>query len=414
MSDKKFYLMTRKERIAFLKKSAGLSADESIEFGKPLAFGVVNNMVENVVGIMSIPLGIATNFVINGKERLVPMAIEEPSVVAAASNAAKIARTHGGFTAEAQESLMIGQVQLVSLQDSKTTSQAILSNKDQILAKANEKSRSISANDLSVRPLLDQSPNHLGEMLVVEITVDTKDAMGANAINTMCESIAPLIEEISGGRVVLKILSNYATKRLVRCRAVFDKDELGGSAIVQRILLAYAFAYTDVYRAVTHNKGIMNGIDAVALATGQDFRAIEAAAHAYAARDGRYGSLTSWSQTHDGNLAGEIEIPLAVGTVGGISSVNPTAKTAIKILGASGAKDLACCMAAAGLAQNLAAMRALAAEGIQKGHMQLHAKNIAISAGARAGEVERVAAAMSKEGNVSVQRAKQILSSLRK
>jgi hydroxymethylglutaryl-CoA reductase len=371
-------------------------------------------MAENVVGMLSIPLGIATNFVINGKERLVPMAIEEPSVIAAASHAAKIAKVRGGFTASTGQSLMVGQVQVISVSDPKAASAEILTKKELILSKANEKNKTIVATDLTVRELTDESPNQMGRMLLVEIIVDTKDAMGANAINSMCESIAPLVAEISGGDTVLKILSNYATKRLVRCSAVFDKDELGGSRIVERILHAYALAYSDVYRAVTHNKGIMNGIDAVALATGQDFRAIEAAAHAYAARDGRYRSLTKWLKAKDGDLVGEIELPIAVGVVGGVASVNPTAKISIKILGATSASELAICMAAAGLAQNLAALRALASEGIQKGHMRLHANNIAVTAGAKGREIELVASKLAEEGTVTVQRARQILALMRK
>jgi len=366
----KIHEMSRDERLDFLKKAAGVSNIE--EMLRPLSFDDANMMVENAIGSMSVPMGIATNFVINGKELLIPMAIEEPSVIAAASKAAKIAKINGGFTAEAGESLMIGQVQVVSAR--KSAIQKILKNKKQLLAIANSKSRSIVAVDLQVRHLRDKSPNKIGNMLVVEIVVDTKDAMGANAINTMCEAIAPQVAEITEGEVVLKVLSNYATKRIVRCKAVFDKEELGGSEIVKRILFAYALAHSDVYRAVTNNKGVMNGIDAVALATGQDFRAIEAGAHAYAARDGTYRSLTKWRRTKEGDLAGEIELPLAVGIVGGIINVHPTAKLAIMILGAKSAKELAMAMAATGLAQNLAAIRALSAEGIQAGHMRLHGR----------------------------------------
>lgn len=370
MAVMKFYEMSRDERIDYMKKATGVSDIEVMLM--PLSFDDVNMMVENAIGTMSVPMGIATNFVINGKELLIPMAIEEPSVIAAASKAAKIAKLKGGFTADAGESLMIGQVQVVAA--NKTAIQKLLKNKKQLLAIANSKSRSVVAVDLQIRNLRDKSINKMGNMLLVEIVVDTKDAMGANAINTMCEAIAPQVAEISGGEVVLKVLSNYATKRMVRCKAVFDKDELGGNEIVKRILYAYALAHSDVYRAVTHNKGVMNGIDAVALATGQDFRAIEAGAHAYAARDGTYRSLTTWRRTKDGNLAGEIEMPLAVGIVGGIVNVHPTAKLALQILGAKSAKELAMAMAAAGLAQNLAAIRALSAEGIQAGHMRLHSR----------------------------------------
>jgi hydroxymethylglutaryl-CoA reductase len=369
--DKKFYEMSRQERLEFLKKSTGISDIESML--QPLPFEDANRMVENAIGSMSIPMGIATNFVINGKEVLVPMAIEEPSVIAAASKAAKIARMLGGFTAHTGDSLMIGQVQVVGVSGQKVMDR-VRRSKKKILAIANEKSRSVVAKDLQIRQLRDTSPNRLGPMLLVELVVDTKDAMGANVINTMCESVAPTVAEITGGEVVLKILSNYATKRLVKCRAVFSKDAIGGPNVVRRILHAYALAHSDVYRAVTHNKGVMNGIDAVALATGQDFRAIEAGAHAYAARDGQYRSLTKWHRTKQGDLAGEIEIPLAAGTVGGITGAHPAVKMALQIIGVTNAKDLAMAMASAGLAQNFAAIRALSDEGIQQGHMRLHAR----------------------------------------
>lgn len=371
---KKFYEMGRQERLDFVKDAAGLSVDETISFGAPLAFENADKMVENAIGIMSIPLGIATNFVINGVERLVPMAIEEPSVIAAASKAAKIAKANGGFSAKADRSLMIGQVQVVSLKNVTGARHKVLAKKKEILSIANSKSKSVSAVGLSAREVRDTSSNKMGRMLAVELTIDTKDAMGANAVNTMCEAIAPKVAEITGGEVILKILSNYATQRMVHCKAIFDKDALGGGEIVKRILYAYALAHSDVYRAVTHNKGVMNGIDAVALATGQDFRAIEAGAHAYAARDGTYRSLTQWRRVKNGGLAGSIELPLAVGTIGGVANVHPTAKIALKIMNVKNAQELAMAMAAAGLAQNLAAIRALSAEGIQTGHMKLHAR----------------------------------------
>ncbi len=371
---KKFYEMTREERLEHLKERAGLSDEEAAAFGQPLAFDSANRMVENAVGIMSLPLGIATGFVVNGVERLVPMAIEEPSVIAAASKAAKIARTKGGFTAKSGKSLMIGQVQVVKLGKMDAARRKVLAKKKEILSIANSKGKSVSAVGLQARIVKDASRNKMGDMLIVELIIDAKDAMGANAVNTMCEAIAPRVAEITGGTVVLKILSNYATMRMTKCSAVFDKEELGGKEVVERILYAYALAHSDPYRAVTHNKGVMNGIDAVALATGQDFRAIEAGAHAYAARDGTYRSLTEWWRTKTGDLAGEIELPLAVGIVGGVANVHPTAKLALKILGIKSAQELAMIIAAAGLAQNLAAIRALSAEGIQAGHMKLHAR----------------------------------------
>ena len=373
-AEKKLYEMSREERLDYIRKVTRIT-DGGIEaMLRPLPFEDANRMIENAIGIMSIPMGIATNFVINGRECVVPMAIEEPSVIAAVSNAAKIAKVKGGFIAEADDSLMIGQVQVVGLGNVKHAMTKILRNKKQLLATANSNSRSVTAADLQVRQLRDKSPNNMGNMLLVELVIDTKDAMGANTINTMCEAIAPQVAEITDGEVVLKILSNYTTRRMVRCRATFDKEQLGGSQIVKRILYAYALAYSDAYRAVTHNKGVMNGIDAVALATGQDFRAIEAGAHAYAARDGTYRSLTSWRRTKEGDLAGGIELPLAVGVVGGVVKSHPTAKFALQILGVRSAKELAMVIAATGLAQNLAALRALSSEGIQAGHMRLHAR----------------------------------------
>jgi hydroxymethylglutaryl-CoA reductase len=410
---KKFYEMGRDERLAYLKESADLSDGEAAAFGGALAFDDANRMIENAVGIMSIPLGIATNFVINGVERLVPMAIEEPSVIAAASKAAKIAKSKGGFVAEAGKSLMVGQVQVVSVKNVAAARRKVLAKKKELLAIANSKSRSIVATGLQARVVRDSSKNRMGQMLVVELVIDTKDAMGANAINTMCEAIAPRVAEVTGGDVVLKILSNYATRRVVKCTAIFDKEELGGAEIVERMLHAYALAHSDVYRAVTHNKGVMNGVDAVALATGQDFRAIEAGAHAYAARDGTYRSLTRWSRAKGGDLAGEIELPLAVGTVGGVANVHPTAKIALKILGVKNAQELAMVIAAAGLAQNLAAIRALASEGIQKGHMRLHARNVAVAAGAKGDEIDAIAKKIADEGAVNADAAKKGLAALR-
>jgi hydroxymethylglutaryl-CoA reductase len=410
---KKFYEMAREERLAYLKETARLSDDEANAFAAPLAFEDANRMVENAVGIMSIPLGIATNFVINGVEKIIPMAIEEPSVIAAASKAAKIARKNGGFKASAGRSLMIGQVQVVSVKGIAPAMRRLLAKKKEILAIANSKSRSVAAVDLKVRTVRDGSRNRMGQMLLAELVIDAGDAMGANAVNTMCEAIAPRVAEITEGEVVLKILSNYATGRIVKCSAVFDREELGGSDTVRRILYAYALAHSDIYRAVTHNKGVMNGVDAVALATGQDFRAIEAGAHAYAARDGDYRSLTRWWKTRSGDLAGEMELPLAVGIVGGVANVHPTAKTALKIMGVKSSQELAMAMAAAGLAQNLAAIRALASEGIQKGHMRLHARNVAVAAGAKGSEIDAVAKKIADAGAVNAEAAKKALSEVR-
>jgi hydroxymethylglutaryl-CoA reductase len=410
--------MDRTERLNYLRKATDLSERDIDMITHPdaaFSFDNANQMIENTIGILSLPLGIATGFVINGEEYLIPMVIEEPSVIAAASKAAKIASHRGGFTAtKVDGSLMIGQVQLVSIPPLLvgSTIQKILLHKKELLRLANSNSRSVLARDLLVKEVEDKSQNMMGKMLIVEILVDTKDAMGANVINTMCEAISPRLEVLTGGNVIVRILSNYSTRRLVRSKAIFARDQLGGEAVVDRILYAYAFAYSDPYRAVTHNKGIMNGIDAVALATGQDFRAIEAAAHAYAARDGTYRSMTRWYKTKDGDLAGDLELPLAVGTVGGIVSVHPMTKLGIKILGVKTARELAAVLAAVGLAQNLAAMKALVSEGIQAGHMKLHARNIAVLAGAKGNLIKIVAERIADEKNVNIRRAKEVIASM--
>lgn len=410
--------MNQDERLDYLKMKTNLNEKEIDLFRNSAVFkfDTINGMVENAIGIFPLPIGIATNFVINGKEYLIPMAIEEPSVVAAASNAAKIASRGGGFVAHADDSIMIGQIQLIPVSKSETDDviKVLQDNKNKITSLANTKSKFAKCIDIKIKRVEDQSVNKLGRMLIVEILVDTKDAMGANVVNTMCEGIAPEIELLTGGKVILKILSNYATERLVRCKAIFPRDLIGGENILKRILFAYAMAYTDTHRAVTHNKGIMNGIDSVAIASGQDFRAIEAGCHAYACRDGHYRSLTKWYQDSNGDLVGEIEIPMAVGTVGGITNTHPIVKSCLKLLNVSGSKELATIIAASGLAQNFSAIRALSDEGIQKGHMKLHSKNIAIIAGATNGQIELVSKKMIEESNVSVSRAREILESLNK
>jgi len=407
----KFYEKSKKERIKAIASFCGLSKKDIkvLQNDGGISFDDANKMVENAIGTVSFPLGIATNFRINKKDYLVPMAIEEPSVIAAASNAAKIARKRGGFVMKADESYSIGQIQVVDVNVKSAISKIMKSSKE-ILKLANTKSKTLSkmrkgAKQVSCKIIKTGS----GSMLIVELLIDVGDAMGANVTNTMCEGIAPLIEKLTGGRVILRILSNYSTKRLVRGTAVFDKNEAGGQKIVDNIILAYQFAANDPYRAVTHNKGIMNGIIAVANATGQDTRAIEAAAHAYAARTGRYGSITEWKKDKTGNLVGKIELPMSVGTVGGIINVHPMIKICTKIIGVKSAKELACVIAATGLAQNFSAIRALASEGIQKGHMRLHAKNIATAAGVKSDKIDEVTKRMIKEGNVSVHRAKELL-----
>lgn len=410
----KFHEKTREEKLKALATFSNLS-NEDIQILKSeggINFDQANNMVENAIGIVSYPLGIATNFKINGRDYLIPMVIEEPSVIAAASKAAKIARKHGGFTMEADESYSIGQVQVVDV-DVKSAIPNVMEKSQEILVLANSKSKTLSkmgkgAKEVSCKEV----KTELGSMLIVEMLIDVGDAMGANVTNTMCEAVAPLIEKITGGKVILKILSNYSTKRLVKGSAIFDKEELGGEDIVNNIILAYEFAANDPYRAVTHNKGIMNGIIAVANSTGQDTRAIEAAAHAYASRHGSYTSLTKWKKNQDGNLVGEIEVPMSVGIVGGIINIHPMIKTCVKILGVKSARELSCIIGAAGLAQNFSAIRALASEGIQKGHMKLHAQNIAASAGVPQEKMAHVIQQMTREGNISVTRAKEILENL--
>jgi hydroxymethylglutaryl-CoA reductase len=410
----KFYEKSKKDRIKAVASFCGLSKNdvEVIQNNGGISFDEADKMVENAIGTMSFPLGIATGFRINRKDYLVPMVIEEPSVIAAASKAAKITRKHDGFVMSADESYSIGQIQVVDVNTKSAISKITKSSKE-ILKLANSKSKTLSkmgkgAKQVSCKVIKTDS----GQMLIVELLIDVGDAMGANVTNTMCEGVAPLIEKLTGGRVILKILSNYSTKRLVRGTAIFDKNEIGGQKIVDNIILAYQFAANDPYRAVTHNKGIMNGIIAVANATGQDTRAIEAAAHAYAARTGRYDSLTEWKKDRKGNLVGKIELPMSVGTVGGIVNVHPMIKICMKILGVKSAKELACIIAAAGLAQNFSAIRALASEGIQKGHMRLHARNIAVAAGVKSDKIDEVTKRMVKEGNVSVHRAKEILKKL--
>jgi hydroxymethylglutaryl-CoA reductase len=402
------------ERLQLVKKLAGLE-DKQVKLLKDsmqlFDFDTANRMVENAIGVFCIPMGIATNFLINGKEYLIPMVTEEPSVIAATSKGAKIAKISGGFHGEAEEPIMIGQIQVIPDGTSyESISKKILAKEEELYRIANAKSRSSKVNGIEIRAVVDKSPADMGMMIIVELIVDTHDAMGANIVNTICEAIAQEIESITGCQTVLKILSNYATRRLVRCRAIFPKNQFGGDVTIERILYAYALAYSDVYRAVTHNKGIMNGIDAVALATGQDFRAIEAAAHAYACRGGSYRSLTNWSRDENGNLVGELELPMAVGIIGGVTKVHYMADLSLKILRVKSAKELAIIIASVGLAQNFAAILALASEGIQKGHMRLHARNIAFMAGARGRTVDIISEHLAKEGEVNLSRAKELLS----
>lgn len=410
----KFHEKSREERIKKVASFSGLSKEDiAILKNGGISFNEANNMVENAIGTISFPLGIATNFQINGKNYLIPMSIEEPSVIAAASKAAKIAKKQGGFTMKADDSYSIGQIQVVDVKKIKLAMSNVIRSKKEILKLANSKSKTLSKMGKGAKQVTCKKvKSDYGIMLIVELLIDVGDAMGANITNTMCEGVAPLIEKLTGGRVVLRILSNYSTKRLVRGTAIFDKEGLGGQETVDNIILAYQFAANDPYRAVTHNKGIMNGIIAVANATGQDTRAIEAAAHAYASRKGRYSSLTEWKKDKYGNLIGKIELPMSVGIVGGIVNIHPMIKVCTKILRIKSSKELACIIGAVGLAQNLSAIHALASQGIQKGHMKLHAKNIAASAGVTPDKINEVTKRMIKEGNISVHRAKEILKEL--
>ena len=402
-----FYKLSLDERLDKIRDFSGLTSEE-IELVKSgtLPLASAQRMIENVVGVVPIPLGVAVNFLINGKDYLIPMAIEEPSVVAAASHAAKLARPSGGFKTSSTEPLMIGQVQIVRSHSPRDAEKLILASKKEILDKANQQdpmllSKGGGARDLQVRIL----PSLTGTMVIAELLVDCRDAMGANVVNTMAESVAPMLEKLSDGRANLRIISNLADKRVARASVRISKEALGGEDIVD----AYAFAAADPYRCATHNKGVMNGVTAVCLATGNDTRAIEAGAHAYAARTGHYSPLTQWSKNKNGDLEGSIEIPAAVGIIGGITSVHPTAKVCLKILGVKTANELGEVMAAVGLAQNLAALRALAAEGIQHGHMSLHARNIAAMAGAEGEMIDQVAAMMVAEKKVRLDRAKELV-----
>ncbi|MGB9301876.1 MAG: hydroxymethylglutaryl-CoA reductase, degradative [Anaerolineae bacterium] len=413
-----FYKLNPAERLRELQLRAGLTEEEAAVLSGSMGLDVAqaDRMSENVVGVFGLPLGIAVNFLINGRDHLVPMAIEEPSVVAAASHAAKLVREGGGFAAEASDSLMIGQIQVLGLVDPDEAGDKLLAARRVLLSVANEQDPMLvelggGARDLVVRALPDTLA---GPMLVVHLIYDCRDAMGANSINTAVEALAPLVEEISGGQVLLRILSNLADKRLARARAVvpagaLTTDGVVGPEVARGIVKSYALAEVDPYRAATHNKGIMNGIDAVLIATGNDWRAVEAGAHAYAARFGHYGSLSTWETDAEGNLVGTLELPLAVGIVGGATKAHPAARVALKVLAVTSARELAEVIVSVGLAQNLAALRALATEGIQRGHMELHARSVAMAAGAAGELVERVATRMVDEGTIRLDKAEELV-----
>ena len=416
---KKFYQMNLENRLQYLVETGALDETDLKAFGPSggLTSEQADLMIENAAGIYSLPLGIAQHFVINGKAVLVPMVIEEPSVVAAASFMAKLAQAGGGFTAHAGSQEMIGQIQILDVPDIPAAERALLAAREQLMARAAQADPMLAKlgggpTDIQVRIIEDSA---LGAFLVLHLIVDVKDAMGANTVNTALEQISPLVSELTGGRVLLRILSNLADRRLAKASCTIPLQKLAFDGfkpqdVRDRIIEAWAFAAADPYRAATHNKGIMNGVDAVVIATGNDWRAIEAGAHAYAARSGRYTSLSTWSLDANGDLHGELEMPMAVGIVGGATRVHPTAKAALKLMGVQTAAELAEIIVSVGLAQNLGALRALATEGIQRGHMALHARQVAVAAGVPTELVAAVASQLVKENNIRMERAIAILS----
>ncbi|MCD6287455.1 MAG: hydroxymethylglutaryl-CoA reductase, degradative [Anaerolineae bacterium] len=413
-----FYKLPLETRLDLIQQQIPLSDEEARVLGEGLGLSLeqASHMTENTVGLYALPLGIATNFRINGKDVLVPMVIEEPSVIAGASLAAKLVRAGGGFEAETDDPVMIGQIQLVGLSNVAAARDQVLAHRDKLMLLANNVDPILvrlggGARDIQARVL--ETPK--GPMLIVHLHFDVRDAMGANAVNTACERMAPALASITGGQAYLSILTNLADQRLARARAIIPEEALAfgdfsGEQVAEGIELAWAFASADPYRATTHNKGIMNGIDAVTLATGNDWRAIEAGAHAYAAREGRYTTLSTWRRDGTGNLVGTLELPMALGTIGGATRVHPTARVALKLLNVSNARELAEIVVSVGLAQNLAAIRALATEGIQKGHMSLHARQVAMAAGAKGQDIERVAQAMIDKDAIRIDYAESLLS----
>lgn len=406
-----FYKLSPAERLEEVVEFSNLTDEDKNLIKNPelVQEDLIDHMVENVIGRFVLPMGVGLNFMVNGKDYLVPMVVEEASVIAAASNAAKMARESGGFFASYTGSIMIAQVQITNIKNPRYAAIVIHENKEEIIKRCNEKDPVLikfggGVVDVETR-IVDSIA---GEMLVVHLKVNTLDAMGANAVNTMAEAIAPYLEEITGGTVYLRILSNLAVHRLARSRCIIKKEVLGGENIVNAILQAYAFAEADPFRAATHNKGIMNGIIPVVLATGNDTRAIESGAHAYASISGRYTSLTTWEKNSDGDLVGTIEVPMAVGLVGGATKMHPQAKVAVKMLGIDKASDLAMIIASVGLAQNLTAIKALATEGIQRGHMSLHARNLATTVGAKGELLERIVAKMIAEKNIRMEYAQEL------
>lgn len=416
-----FYRLTPDQRLHKVSEFTSFNHIQTTALrGGQLGIERADKMIENVIGTYELPLGVATNFTINGRDRIIPMVVEEPSIVAGASYAARMARESGGFVASHTDPVMIGQIQLINVPDMMYAQSTITAARMRLIEHANRQSQSMvarggGARDIEIHPFL-ETP--MGAMLVVHLLVDCRDAMGANAINTMCEAVAPILEELSGGQAMLRILSNLTDRRLATATvrispASLQRDGISGDEVIERILWAHAFAAVDPYRATTHNKGIMNGIDPVILATGNDWRAIEAGAHAWASRHGRYTSLSHWYRDEQGFLCGELTMPLAVGIVGGATRVHPTAQAALALLDIQSAGELAEVCVCAGLASNLAAMRALATEGIQRGHMSLHARQIAMAAGAEGDEVTTVAQQMIREQRIKPAAAQEILATMR-
>ncbi len=418
-----FRSMTPAQRLDYVARAASLTPEEVELLARPggLPVSRADGMIENVIGTFELPLAVAGNFLVNGKEYIIPMAVEEPSVVAAASFMAKLAREDGGFQTSSTGPIMRAQVQVLGMTDPHGARQSLLSRRDDILALANSRDAMLislggGCRDIEVHVFPD-TPR--GPMVVMHLIVDVRDAMGANTVNTMAEAVSPLVEQITGGNVRLRILSNLADLRLARARMrvkpeLLETSAFKGSEVVEGILDAYTFAAVDPYRAATHNKGIMNGIDPIIVATGNDWRAVEAGAHAYACRSGRYTSLTRWEKDRSGALVGTIEMPMPVGLVGGATKTHPLARLALKIMDVKSAQELGEVAVAVGLAQNMGALRALATEGIQRGHMALHARNIALVVGARGEEIDKIARQMATEKDVRTDRAVALLDALRK
>ena len=411
-----FHKLSPSERLDYVRRFAGLTDEETEQLKKECALGtdIADRMIENVVGTTQLPMGIATNFLINGKDYLVPMTIEEPSVVAAASYAAKLARGAGGFTASSTDPVMIGQIQLVNVPEPEDAVKKILAKRHHLLKVANDQDPILvkyggGAREIKAEVL---DSDIIGKMIAFQIHVDCRDAMGANAVNSMAEALAPVLEDMTGGKARLRIISNLAIYRTAKSEAVWKKDAIGEDT-VQGVIDAYAFAVADNFRCATHNKGVMNGVDAVVLATGNDFRAVEAGAHSFAARNGGYEPLTKYWKDDEGNLHGSIEMPVPVGIVGGATRSHPIAQISKKILRLHSARELGEVIASVGLAQNFAALRALSTEGIQRGHMELHARNVAIAAGAEGDLIDMVASKMVEAKKINGDSAKQILDELR-